>query len=109
MKFTPQGACVKKETMPFIQFIKNKSPVFAEEGSNLMQALLAAGHPVASSCGGDGICGKCRLTVHAGMEHLSLPTSEEKFLSQRLNFKPQERLSCQVTLKGDVTVDATYW
>lgn len=95
--------------MPFIQFIKSKPPVFAEEGTNLMQALLKAGLPVASSCGGDGICGKCRITVHAGMEHLSLPESQEQFLAKKFNFKANERLSCQVHLKGDVTVDATYW
>jgi 2Fe-2S ferredoxin len=102
-------APASKEIMPFIQFIKNRQPIFAEEGSNLMKALLNAGLPVASSCGGDGICGKCRITILTGMEHLSLPSGQEQFLAKKLNFKATERLSCQVLLKGDVTVDATYW
>lgn len=95
--------------MPFIQFIKDKKPIFIEEGSNLMKALLDAGLPVASSCGGDGICGKCRITILAGMEHLSLPSGQEEFLSKKMNLKSNERISCQVKIKGDVILDATYW
>jgi uncharacterized 2Fe-2S/4Fe-4S cluster protein (DUF4445 family) len=35
-------------------------------GSTLLEAARAAGVFVASICGGDGICGKCRLIVEAG-------------------------------------------
>lgn len=75
-----------------------------------MQALLDAGVPVASSCGGDAVCGKCVLKVIEGAENLSPPTPDELFLREKDGL-PSEgvRVSCQCRVLGDVTVDARYW
>lgn len=96
--------------MPFIRFSKgNRPPLEVETGANLMRALLAAGIPVASSCHGDGVCAKCRLEVTAGSEALAAPNETEAFLKERFQLKKETRISCQVEVRADLTVDATYW
>lgn len=74
-----------------------------------MAALLRAGMPVASSCGGEGVCGKCKVQVVAGSEHLSAIGDSENFLHQRYKLKANERISCQVYVSGDCEIDTTYW
>lgn len=79
------------------------------EGEVLMKALLRAGRPVASSCNGDGVCGKCRIEVVKGAENLSAETPLEIFLRDRYKLAPEFRISCQTRVLGPVTVDASYW
>lgn len=74
-----------------------------------MSALLNAGMPVASSCFGDGVCGKCRLQIIKGQENLSAINETEQFLRERYQLAANERISCQTYVNGDITVDATYW
>jgi ferredoxin, 2Fe-2S len=74
-----------------------------------MQALLAAGLPVASSCGGDGVCAKCRVEIIEGGGGLSPRTNLELSLSDRHQIPANERISCQATVEGDITVDTGYW
>lgn len=74
-----------------------------------MRALVDGGLPVASSCLGDGICGKCKIRVTEGANHLSKANEVELVLAERFAFKSNERVSCQTRVEGDVTVDATYW
>lgn len=96
--------------MPIISFAKkHRAPLSVGHGTNLMRGLLAADVPVASSCGGDGVCGKCRLQITRGQENLSQPNDTEKFLSEKFHLKREQRISCQVLILGDVEVDATYW
>ncbi len=95
--------------MPKIHFAKNHAPVSVEEGANLMQELLRAGLPVASSCHGDGICGKCRIVILEGKDHLSPPNTTEMILCQRLKVPSECRISCQTKVFSDVKVDTSYW
>ncbi|MGE5085987.1 MAG: 2Fe-2S iron-sulfur cluster-binding protein [Bacillota bacterium] len=95
--------------MPVISFKKNRTPLVVENGANLMQALLDGGLPVASSCGGDGVCAKCRIIITAGNENLSLENETEAFLRESKSIPQGTRISCQVQVLGDITVDATYW
>ena len=74
-----------------------------------MQALLASEVPVASSCGGEGVCGKCRLLISLGEKNLSTPQEAELFLKEKYQLKKNERISCQVFVHGDIEVDAGYW
>lgn len=75
----------------------------------LMKSLLAAGLPVASSCGGDGICGKCRLQVVSHPENLTPPTEIEMKRMRELHLAHQERLSCQAMVIGDIAIESSYW
>ena len=95
--------------MPKISFTKNFSPINVEAGANLMQSLLKAGIPVASSCYGDGVCGKCRLEIVEGAENLNPVGDLEQILRGRLRLDKSLRISCQSTVMGDITVDASYW
>jgi 2Fe-2S ferredoxin len=93
--------------MPTISFVKNKAPLEAQEGENLMQFLLKNGIPVASSCKGDGICGKCRMQISG--ENLPEISDLEKETLERNSAKAGERLSCQFKIKNDLKVDTDYW
>ncbi|MBO9665436.1 MAG: (2Fe-2S)-binding protein [Bdellovibrio sp.] len=95
--------------MPLISFKKNRSPLPVETGANLMEALLNGGLPVASSCSGDGVCAKCRVQIVEGSENLSSENETEAFLRESKGVPQGTRISCQVQVLGDVTVDTTYW
>ncbi|HRO66102.1 MAG TPA: 2Fe-2S iron-sulfur cluster-binding protein [Pseudobdellovibrionaceae bacterium] len=95
--------------MPQIRRSRQSEVIEAEEGANLMQALQNAGIAVASSCGGDAVCGKCVLKIVSGGENLSSPTEDELFLVEKDRIKPGFRVSCQCRVFGDVEVDAAYW
>ena len=95
--------------MPTIRFQKNLPALEVSPGANLMESLLAAGLPVASSCLGDGICSKCKILVVVGADQLSPINAREQMLRDRLRLAPNLRISCQTSVNGDVTIDASYW
>jgi 2Fe-2S ferredoxin len=95
--------------MAMIRFLKNQKAVSVERGTNLMAALIDAGIPVASSCNGEGVCAKCRLRVIEGAANLSQQNETERDLREMDGLERNERISCQVEVLGDVTIDARYW
>jgi len=95
--------------MPMIHFVKDRPPIEVQPGATVMEALLAAGLPVASSCLGDGVCGKCRVQVLAGADNLDPESDLERRRREQLRYSREQRLSCQVRPRGDVTLDASYW
>lgn len=95
--------------MPVIRFEKNIPEIQVEKGASLMDSLLAAGLPVASSCHGDGICAKCRIIIIEGFENLSPVNNLETLLRDRLKIQKQYRISCQTQVLGDIKIDASYW
>ena len=95
--------------MPEIRFQKPRPPLIVEMGVNLMQALLAGGLPVASSCKGDGVCAKCRIEIIDGKQNLSPENEREAFLRERHSIPRNQRVSCQVSVLGDITVTTSYW
>jgi 2Fe-2S ferredoxin len=95
--------------MPQISFSKNKPAIHVESGANLMQSLLSAQLPVASSCHGEGVCSKCHIRIVDGKENISAETTLEKNLKAKNKINPEHRISCQTLVLGPITVDATYW
>ncbi len=95
--------------MVTITIPKSGKTVQVPAGSNLMKALLDAGLPVASSCGGDGVCSKCHVNIVAGKENLSKETQEEQDLREINDIPKGERISCQVIINGDVSLETPYW
>ena len=95
--------------MPRISFKKNKPSIEVEEGANLMKALVDNGVPVATSCGGEGVCTKCVITVVEGRENLSRPNELEDDMRDIHDIPREQRMSCQTEVLGDVTVDTGYW
>ncbi len=78
-------------------------------GVSLLEAARAAGLPIASACGADGVCGHCGVTIVAGAESLSRETEAETRLKRLNRVDPSLRLACRAVVSGDVEVRATYW
>jgi 2Fe-2S ferredoxin len=95
--------------MPKIKIAKTGVLIEARPGQTLMQSVLAAGLPVASSCNGDGVCAKCQIQIVVGAENLSPPNPIEVFLCEKNKIPSNKRISCQTEVLGDITVDTTYW
>lgn len=92
--------------MPKIS-VPQKNLVFtAEAGANLMQVLLAAKVPVASSCLGDGICGKCRVQL-IGKANLANDLELQTLTKNKA--EPLERLSCQAIVIDSLEIKTSYW
>ncbi len=69
------------------------------EGENLLRAALQAGVHINASCGGEGVCGKCRILLESG----DLESSRSGLLSDEewdLGF----RQACQSHVRSDVVV-----
>ncbi|MDD5618361.1 MAG: 2Fe-2S iron-sulfur cluster-binding protein, partial [Candidatus Omnitrophica bacterium] len=49
-----------------ITFYPDNKSVEVEKGSNLLSCAISAGIYINSSCGGDGVCGRCRVIIKKG-------------------------------------------
>ncbi|MCJ8276970.1 MAG: 2Fe-2S iron-sulfur cluster binding domain-containing protein [Bdellovibrionales bacterium] len=74
----------------------------------LMDNIIENNIPVASSCGGDGICGKCKMKIMATSELQPLSELERRTLEKNQG-EPNERLSCQIHLKQNAMAETNYW
>ena len=79
----------------------------ARSDESVLDVARRAGAPLGNSCGGVGVCARCRVRVVEGAENLSEPTSVEVRFSR--GFAEGERMACQAIVFGDVTVTTTYW
>ena len=75
---------------------------------SLMDNLRDQNIPVASSCGGEGICGKCRMRISTE-EALQKPSELEVSTLENNSGEPGERLSCQLHLNKNARVETNYW
>jgi ferredoxin len=85
-------------------------PLFG--AGTLMDACLAMGLPVASSCQGRGACGKCVVTILAGGQHLVTPEAHERRVLDRDHATGEQRLACQCPVPESatpVTITTGYW
>lgn len=74
-------------------------------GTNLLQAVIAAGGKLASQCGGDAKCGACHLFVTEGRKGLSKMTpAENAKLDTLVGVGSKSRLACQASVLGTETV-----
>ena len=79
----------------------------AKDDETLLDVARRVGAPLANSCGGVGVCARCKVRVVAGAENLSPPTSIEVRFSK--GFEEGERMACQAVVTGDCSVTTTYW
>lgn len=72
---------------------------------NLLEALKEKGIYIKSSCGGVASCSDCICKVVGGEDNLNPPPfAEIKFLGNVFHIT-KERLACQTTIHGDITLD----
>jgi len=82
-----------------VTFQPQNRTVEVPHGESLLRAAMEAGVHINASCGGEGVCGKCRVIIEAG--------EVEGGLSERLKPEDREkgyRLACRASVIGDVTV-----
>jgi len=82
-----------------IQFLPHNKTIQIPKGETLIRAAIEAGVHVNASCGGEGVCGKCRVIIESGMV--------DGGISERLSDEDLERgyrLACQSIVKEDITV-----
>lgn len=92
--------------MPKVSVPQKKLVLDCQSGENLMDVLIAAGLPVASSCLGEGICSKCTIN----MNPVGHPSELEiKTMTRNKVDVTTHRLSCQLFVDGDISVETTYW
>ncbi|MCC6138561.1 MAG: (2Fe-2S)-binding protein [Bdellovibrionaceae bacterium] len=79
----------------------------AEKDANLFKTLKEAQVPIASSCKGDGVCGKCVVRVESGT--LPPPGTLELTLMDKYKLDHDQRISCQCAITSDLKLSTTYW
>lgn len=80
-----------------------------DKGSNLLRALQKHQIPVGSSCGGQGLCASCKVSLLSPPKGLTSPTDKESELSERNHLQLNERISCQCQVVGPITITTGYW
>lgn len=93
--------------MPQLNCPQLNKTIKVDPNKSIMNTLLSQGIQVASSCGGDGICGKCKMKIKS-QSLPALSNLEERTLAKN-DASPDERLSCQLQIQKDATVETTYW
>lgn len=79
-------------------------------GEDLLASLQAANQPIASSCGGGVVCGRCVVEVLEGDRVLSVRDTEETRVLQSLGLGDSCRLACRTRpLEEGVVITTGYW
>ncbi|MBI5895662.1 MAG: 2Fe-2S iron-sulfur cluster binding domain-containing protein, partial [Desulfobacterales bacterium] len=82
-----------------VTFLPSNVAIEVPQGESVIRAAMAAGVHINASCGGDGVCGKCRVIIEAG------PVEGEP--SERISDEDRAKgycLACKTFVQGDVSV-----
>ncbi len=85
--------------MPRIKFLPHEKEIVVEDGTTLIRAAMDAGVHINASCGGEGVCGKCRVLIEAG--------TVEGGITEKLSQEDIDkgyRLACRSKVKTDIVV-----
>ena len=99
---TPPSPKQVNETCDII-FFPDEKKVIVEKGMNLLEAAGLAGVPINSVCGGDGVCGKCKVRVTKGT--VGKPSSSLSMLSKE-ELQEGYVLACQTIVEDNLQVEA---
>jgi uncharacterized 2Fe-2S/4Fe-4S cluster protein (DUF4445 family) len=83
-----------------VTFYPDNKTVEVERGKNILSAAISAGVYINSSCGGDGVCGRCKIMVKKG-EVVTQPTG-------RISLDERSRgiyLACLATVQSDLEIE----
>ena len=82
-----------------VTFLPHEISIEVEEGQSVIRAAMDAGVHINASCGGEGVCGKCRVIVEQGQV--------EGGISEQLSQEDRQkgyRLACQAVVKSDLVI-----
>lgn len=82
--------------------VNGEKEISVPAGGKLLGALAEGGLYVSSACGGGGTCGQCKVKVHEGGGEIL--STELNHITKR-EAREGERLSCQVSVRGDMQVE----
>src|SRR5438067_911079 len=97
--------CKRMSTYVNVRFVPLDKSADAKANETLLDAARRANVPLGNSCGGIGICARCRVQIVDGAENLIGPTSMELRIALDLN----ERLACQAVVLGNCSITTSYW
>ncbi len=83
-----------------IKFYPDEKEVYVDRGTDLLTAAMKAGIHIYNSCGGEGVCGRCKVIIKKGEINTELSgrlTTEERKLGYVL--------ACRTTPKSDLEVE----
>jgi uncharacterized 2Fe-2S/4Fe-4S cluster protein (DUF4445 family) len=86
-------------TMHTVTFLPHNKKVSVKDSDVLIRAALEAGVHINASCGGEGVCGKCRVIIEEG--------TIEEGISEKLSQEDIDkniRLACKTLVKSDLVV-----
>ena len=82
-----------------VTFLPSETTIHVPRGESLIRAAMSAGVHINASCGGEGVCGKCRVIIEQG--------NVQEGISDRLSDADRAknyRLACKSLIDGDVVV-----
>lgn len=82
-----------------VLFLPHNKKINVADGENLIHAAMEAGVHINASCGGEGVCGKCRVIIEDG--------SVDGGITEKLSDEDLEkgyRQACLSKVKGDLVV-----
>ncbi len=82
-----------------VLFLPHNKEIFVKDGENLIRAAMKAGVHINASCGGEGVCGKCRVLIEDG--NVEGGTSEKL---SREDYAAGYRQACLSSVKSDIVV-----
>jgi len=83
-----------------VKFLPDEKVIETDKGSTLLSCAISAGIYINSSCGGDGVCGRCKVIVKKGFVQTQ-PTGR---ISQEEKSKGYV-LACLSTVQGDLEIE----
>jgi 2Fe-2S ferredoxin len=95
--------------MPRVRFVPLGKEQEIRAGATILAAANRVEVPVGQSCGGEGSCGFCKVTVLEGLDNLAPAGALELRLIEEKKFEPNERAACLARVMGDITITTTYW
>lgn len=79
----------------------------ADVGTTLLDTAIEQGLDLEHLCGGNGLCGTCKVVVDDGADRLSPPSDADEVLLESSEREAGYRLSCQATVQQAGSLDVT--
>ncbi|MBU2541359.1 MAG: DUF4445 domain-containing protein [Candidatus Omnitrophica bacterium] len=83
-----------------VRFLPDKITINVPKGKTILDAAVSAGVYLHSSCGGEGVCGRCKVIVKKG--------NVQSAASGRIKKEERQKgycLACLSVIKSDITVE----
>jgi uncharacterized 2Fe-2S/4Fe-4S cluster protein (DUF4445 family) len=83
-----------------VTFYPDNKTIEVERGKTILSAAISAGVHINSTCGGDGVCGRCKVILKKG-DVLTQPTGRIIVEERRKGYY----LACLTTIQSDIEIE----